>query len=177
MEKWCKVVGYEDVYQVSNRGRVKSLPRTRKNKTGESPVKERIMRPSPVGAGYLSVKLSKNGKIRGWYIHHLVWLAFRGPIPKGFEINHKDGIKANCRLKNLELKTHKGNIKHAIEMGLCTIHGKGEANGAAVLTKKVVLKVREKFAGGVGQSKIASQLGLTKANVHLIVRRKTWSHI
>lgn len=47
------------------------------------------------------------------YVHRLVWETFVGEIPKGYEINHKDGNKANCALNNLELTSHSDNIKHS----------------------------------------------------------------
>lgn len=50
--------------------------------------------------------------------HVLVWLVFKGDIPEGFEINHKDGNKHNTELINLELITNSGNKQHAVQMGL-----------------------------------------------------------
>lgn len=53
----------------------------------------------------------------GWrYVHRLVWETFVGAIPDNKEINHKDGVKANCALTNLELMTHKENIQHSYDV-------------------------------------------------------------
>lgn len=48
--------------------------------------------------------------------HRLVWIAFKGQIPEGFEVNHKDLDKHNNRLDNLELLTHSDNLKHAFRI-------------------------------------------------------------
>lgn len=52
------------------------------------------------------------------YAHRLVWLAFNGTIPKGMQINHKNGKKNNNHISNLELVTCSENIRHAYVSGL-----------------------------------------------------------
>ncbi len=125
-EIWKYVVGYEKLYKVSNLGRVKSLKRVIKiSGSSYRPAYTRthprkILARVPVGAGYLTVVLCKNGKTEQRYVHHLVWEAFVGPIPEKEEVNHKNGKKENCRLDNLETGTHRFNIQHALENGLIT---------------------------------------------------------
>ena len=98
-EIWKPVPGYEGLYWVSDLGRVKSL------KHG----KERILRPAKNSRGYLQVVLCKDGKVKRLYVHRLVWIAFNGPIPEGYEVNHISEDKTDCRLANLNLMTHKEN--------------------------------------------------------------------
>lgn len=57
-------------------------------------------------------------KHKTFRVHEVVWESFNGPVPDGFEINHKNGIKTDCRLMNLELCTHSENMKHAYVNGL-----------------------------------------------------------
>lgn len=63
------------------------------------------------GLGYLQVKVTVDGFTYTRYLHNLVWEAFNGRIPEGFEINHINHIKADCSLDNLELVTHKENMQ------------------------------------------------------------------
>lgn len=51
-------------------------------------------------------------------IHRLVWEAFHGAIPPGFEVNHRNGDKTDNRLENLELVTRSENMAHAYASGL-----------------------------------------------------------
>lgn len=53
---------------------------------------------------------------RTMVVHRLVWLVFRGKIPKGYVINHIDGNKRNNKLTNLEMITHAQNIQHAYNL-------------------------------------------------------------
>lgn len=103
MEEWRDIPGYEGLYQVSNLGRVKSL---NYHLTG----KEQILRPGKdrIG-GYLQVGLSKGGKRKHFKVHRLVWEAFNGPIPEGYECNHINEDKTDNRLENLNLMTPKEN--------------------------------------------------------------------
>lgn len=91
-ETWRPVVGFEEDYQVSNMGRVKSF------KFG----KERVLRPAANNRGYLFVYLCKDGKKQMKTVHRLVAQAFL-PNPKGLaEVNHIDEDKANNAVTNLE---------------------------------------------------------------------------
>ncbi len=69
--------------------------------------------------GYAHVSLSIKQRITHCYVHHLVARAFLPPRPKGTQLNHKDGVKQNNRLKNLEYLTPKENVRHAMRLGLC----------------------------------------------------------
>jgi hypothetical protein len=100
------IPNYEGLYQVSNYGRVKSLG-------NEAKKKERILKPATV-RGYQYVSL-KSFCIS---IHRLVAITFI-PNPKNKKtVNHKDGIKANNKVSNLEWNTHQENINHAKLSGL-----------------------------------------------------------
>ena len=101
-EIWQDIPEFEGKYQGSNIGRVKSL---NYNHTG----KEQILKPSKNKDGYLVVNLYKNGKVKYYLVHRLVWMAFNGSIPEGLEINHKSEVKTENNLENLELVTRKEN--------------------------------------------------------------------
>jgi DNA invertase Pin-like site-specific DNA recombinase len=54
---------------------------------------------------------------------------------------------------------------------------RGESVSTAKLTANQVREIRRRFAGGTAQSRLAKEYGIPKANIHRIVRRKTWRHI
>ena len=117
MEIWKDIEGYEGLYQVSNRGRVKSLSRKVKNKNGYRVKKESILKPKPNGKGYHIVGLYIKGISKNFTIHYLVLSSF---IPNTFNkrtINHIDSNRTNNRLDNLEWATHKENTKHGFVFG------------------------------------------------------------
>lgn len=102
-EIWKDIKGYEGLYQVSNKGNVKSL---NYNRTGE----EKILRPGVGSQGYLQVNLYKNGKCKMLNVHRLVLMTFN-PINNmdSLQVNHKDENKQNNCLSNLEWCNRKYN--------------------------------------------------------------------
>ena len=91
-EIWKDIEGYDGLYQISDKGRVKSL------KFG----KEKILKLQKDTNGYLQVRLSKNGKQKMFQIHRLVALAFISNPQNYPQVNHKDENPSNNNLKNLE---------------------------------------------------------------------------
>lgn len=104
-EIWKSVKGYED-YEVSDLGNVRSLNYYRSGKVRE-------LKPTLYNNGYLHVNLWKNGKMKKFYIHRLVYEAFRGAIPKGLTVDHVNNVKTDNRLENLQLLTQGDNTRKA----------------------------------------------------------------
>ena len=104
IEEFRDVKGYEGIYQVSDLGRVKSLP----NKVRFS---ERIFTPTQSTGGYLKIILSKDGKKKTRNIHQLVAEAFLNHKPCGHKliVNHINFNRQDNRLENLELDTQRNN--------------------------------------------------------------------
>jgi len=69
-----------------------------------------------VGKGYLQVRVMIDGIRAEVFAHRVVWISANGPIPDGLTINHKDGVRANNQLDNLELATMKEQVAHAISV-------------------------------------------------------------
>ena len=110
IEIWKKIKNYENLYEISNHGKVKSVKRIiKRKKTGNLPIKERILKPSINVSGYKTVALSKNDKRKIIPIHRLVAQAFISN-PKNLPcVNHKDENKLNNYVDNLEWCTVKYN--------------------------------------------------------------------
>jgi len=116
-EIWKDVVGYEGLYEVSNRGQIKSLDRYVNGcQPGLFQIKYGIKLKPYLSKGYLRVNLSKDGIIKTIQIHILVAMAFKGHRPCGLKIvvNHIDTNKLNNNDWNLELTTQRknSNLKH-----------------------------------------------------------------
>lgn len=94
-EIWKDIQGYEQLYQISTLGNVKSL---NYNNTG----KEKLLKPSKITDNYLQVSLHKQGKRKMYLVHRLVALHFI-PNPNNLsEINHRDEDPSNNVISNLE---------------------------------------------------------------------------
>lgn len=120
-EIWKPVVGYEGLYEVSNRGRVRSLDRRVFNGVGYYVMPGRILKQSKthINKNYQKVLLKKPGeKHKNEKIHRLVAMAFIDkPSGKDY-VNHLDGDKANNNVENLEWCNLSENSQHAMENGL-----------------------------------------------------------
>ena len=112
-EEWRDVVGYEGLYMVSNIGNVKSLQRTAKSKNCSiRTVSEKLRKINKNKSGYLMVILNKEGKRKGMKIHRLVAEAFI-PNPLNLpQVNHRNEIKSDNRVENLEWCTQDYNNKY-----------------------------------------------------------------
>lgn len=112
------VKGYEGLYQVSNFGRVKSLERFKDNYSKKQLVKECMLSLKDNNNGYLQTSLWLNNNQKIITVHRLVAIAFI-PNPKNKRtINHKDGVKTNNNVDNLEWNTYSENLKHAYKTKL-----------------------------------------------------------
>ncbi len=119
-EEWVDIIGWEDYYEISNLGRIKSKKRVVDSKCGKlRVVKSTILSLFVNSCGYTGVLLSKKGKQRKTTtLHRLLALHFI-PNPLSLaEVNHKDTNKKNNRLSNLEWVTKAENIRHAKANGL-----------------------------------------------------------
>lgn len=110
-EVWKPIAGYEGLYEVSNFGRVRNAAKAHCARGG-------ILKPMADAAGYCRINVYKSGKMAHKLVHRIVAESFVENPHNKFEVNHKDGNKANNDAANLEWVTPKENVKHSIENGL-----------------------------------------------------------
>lgn len=116
---WKDIAGYEGLYQVSNLGRVRGLPRdvphSREGFTQH--IRGCVMKGMDNGSGYLVVSLNRDGKRKNHYIHRLVASAFcENPKDKP-HVNHLDHNRGNNVASNLQWCTVKENINYSAHLG------------------------------------------------------------
>lgn len=113
IEIWRDIKGFEELYQVSNFGRIKSLEKYVKCNGGSFRIKkEQILKPGKSKTGYLNVVLRKNNISYTYYVHRLVAEAFLPNPNNWLYINHKDENKHNNKANNLEWCTKKYNTNY-----------------------------------------------------------------
>ena len=182
-EEWRDVIGAEGLYQVSNKGRVKSNDRIIEKFNGSvvcsHRIKGKILKPCLTGkgylkgSGYLTVDINRKGK----KVHRLVAEAFIPNPNKLPQVNHKDGNKTNNSVENLEWCTNSENSKHAVALGLRPL---GEEKNNSKLNREIVLFIRKNYICGdkkYGQKPLARKFGVAPATIKDIVLKKKWRHI
>lgn len=175
IEEWKDVPGHEGSYQVSNKGRVRSLDRYVPACNNSERFSEgRILSQQVEGKGYYQVRLCLNGdKGKYFKVHRLVLMAFVGV--SDLQCNHKDCDKSNNYLENLEWCTQSENMMHAYENGLITpSHVKGEDHGGSKLTESDVRRIRKLLDSDIPQKEIASLFGIKQQQVSKINTGKRW---
>ncbi|MFK5676059.1 NUMOD4 domain-containing protein [Ligilactobacillus sp. LYQ60] len=101
IERWEDIPGYEGLYQVSDYGRVR-MENSR-----------RLLKPFDNGKGYLRIKLNNDSGRRAFYVHKLVLATFSDkPLNYPLEVNHRNEIKSDNRLANLEWVTRRENMNY-----------------------------------------------------------------
>ena len=137
-------------------------------------VKGQLMKGRMDVNGYIVIQLRNNKKQHKTFIHRLVALAFIPNPENKPEVNHKNGIKHDNRLENLEWNTKKENGNHAALLGLTN---KGEKNGRCKLNTEKVIQIRQLLQKGVPQLEIATIYNVSRTNISAIKVGDSWSHI
>lgn len=154
-ERWKVLNDFGGLYEISDRGRLR--------RDG------RILAERKVN-GYRHYSLSVNGEVTQIGAHILVARNFIGiPDDDTLEVNHKDGVKHNNHVSNLEWVTKSGNAVHAFANGLRE-SPRGMANGRAKLTNDEVAEIRQLGTeSALTQTQIGQMFGVTQPHVSRIL--------
>jgi hypothetical protein len=171
------IKGYEGLYQISDKGRVKSLARKVNHPhSGFQTLKEKILKSGKNSRGYLVVILCENKIRKTSMVHRLVATTFLRNFGDKKTINHKNGVKTDNHLGNLEFVTQKENVQHSYNMGLS--NNRGEKSCLSKLTEKEVLQIRDlRGCGRFSQREVAEFYNCVESTVNAVVNRKSWRHI
>ena len=173
-EVWKPVVGYEGLYEVSDRGGVRAPDKVTLTKGGGS-----YLRPGRTIAQskgrYLSVCLYKNGRKRTKLVHQLVAEAFLGPRPSSCSVVcHGRAGQYDNSVGNLRYDSQAKNLADREVVGSVP---RGESHGMAVLTTDQVLFIRSEMSKGASGAALARELGVSADLPWKIHRRLLWKHL
>ena len=169
-EVWKDIPGYEGMYQASNMGRVKSLPRSspivyKDGRIANRTLRERILTPCINRHGYESLVLRRAGEDRTYEVQRLIAAAFLGPRPEGQETRHLDGDRLNNRADNLAYGTRSQN-----QLDLYDYRGYHHR-----LTPSDVIEIRARVASGETGRSVAKDYGICESMVAAIKRREVYA--
>jgi hypothetical protein len=162
-EEWRDISGYEGIYKISNLGR-------RKNKSGKIQ-KSRIKRK------YNTARLCNKRIYKEMSVHRLVAITFI-PNPLSLpEVNHKNGIKSDNTVENLEWSTRSDNVKHAIKTGLMTVK-KGDDCTWSKLKEDYILEIKRlNSEEKLSHSEIAKLYNVSRVCITKVINGDNWKYL
>lgn len=164
-ECFWKPISFGSGYMVSKRGSVV-------NSAGQEII------PQKHHKGYLKVRLSSNGKTKGFFVHRLVAKAFHDNPNNPPQINHKDGDKQNNYYLNLEWCDASHNIRHAINSGLIKPKLGLMNPRASKLTENEVLEIRQHIlTREFTRDMLCRKYGVSVHVVKDIRSNRSWKHL
>lgn len=167
-EAW-KTISDAPLYSVSNQGRVRR----------DAPIPHhppRVLRPG-LRKGYRRVViLNANFKKSSRQVSRLVAIEFLNPDPDRPFVNHKNGIKCDDRIENLEWVTQKENVRHAYDV-LGVKNLVGEAHGMSKLTDQSVREIRNLLQQDLKQRDIARMFNINQRVIWMIKHNLAWRHV
>lgn len=144
IEEWRDVPGYEGLYKVSNKGGLVKLEHW-SSKGRYYP--ESCPYQFKNYKGYIQTYLYKDGKRKTTTIHRLIAKAFIPNLEDKDQINHKNGVKDDNRIDNIEWCNQSENMRHAFDTGL-KLGLACEDNGRATLTNEQVVEIKSLYNSG-----------------------------
>lgn len=130
--------------------------------------------------GYKKVCVKTENGIKNRLVHRLILEAWVGPCPEGCVTNHRNGVKSDNCLENLEYCTQSENMVHACGYGLSPKPPitRGSECRLSKLNEKKVLAIRSSTDRKPGYvRRLADEYGITPSTVSKILLRHTWTHI
>lgn len=172
---WGPIPGYEGIYEINSHGDVRHIAPCRLGPVGH------VLSQGVAKDGYRRVKLWRANRAKTFLVHVLVAAVFIGPAPTPVhEVNHKDGVKTNACVANLEWVTRSENNTHAWRTGLRAAGDVacGERVWCAKLTEDQVREIRRLYRPhAYGAPRLGREFGVDTTTIRSIVTGKTWKHV
>lgn len=172
-EQWRPIPGFENIYEASSLGRIRSIDRIRIDRNGRPiQLRGRIKEPRLNEKGYLRISLTNGGgRQRDFFVQRLVLAAFSGGNRPDMHARHLDGNQLNNCIVNLEWGTPVENSEDKFRHGTQPL---GEECHTAKLTVADVLRImkREKSAKA-----FAKEYGVSPGAIKHIWAGRNWVHI
>ncbi len=173
-EIWKPIPNYEDLYSVSNMGRlyIHSKTSTMYYKDGTVRVRTiegRVSSQKALSRGYVRTVLLKDGKRKTWSVHRLVLLTFIGK--SDLLCNHKNGVRNDNRLSNLEYCTPLENIRHGLQV-LKKIRPKGDANVNTKIKSRKYKAIWVWRSKGYTHGQIAIPYNVSRSTIRVICNKR-----
>jgi len=167
MERWAELNGWPG-YWISNGGTLRGPRGFPLATVGDK-------------NGYRTVYIGNKKRGALIKLHRAVVAAFIGPVPPGMHVNHKNGVKDDNRVENLEIVTPRENVLHGFRVlgrkGCNTKPNRGSAHHNARLTEDDVRELKRLRGQGFTQVRLAARFGISQTNVSRILRGEAWPHV
>lgn len=167
LEEWRTIPSFNNLYEVSNYGRVRSWLNSGNTKLQLT--EPRYLSQQQDKKGYIVYFLMKEGKQRSFRAHRLVLHAFVGP--SDLQVNHKNGNRSDNYIDNLEYCTGSENMTHAYTVLKRQVL-QGKNNGNTKFSEAQVAQIRDLAAKGMTPPAIARITGISRPYVQSIVSGK-----
>jgi hypothetical protein len=158
-----KTIPFAPKYAVSNLGNVMNL------KT------KQVLKQTPNHKGYPQLQLMIDGLPKSYRVHRLVAETYLPNPENRTQVNHKDGVKTNNTLANLEWVTSSENMKHSFLLGLHS--QRGTNNNSAKLTEEQVRQIKTLLQQKVKHKILAEQFGVSRVIITQINTGVKWSQV
>ena len=180
MEIWKEIPNTNGAYEVSNKGNVRTYYKRGTNKVGLDPKNMKIQ---TLSTGYSAVCIHRRNKL----VHRLVAKAFIDNPKNKRTVNHRNGIKSDNRVENLEWATYSENHAHAFKNGIRSISeyqknaisksSRGSNNSISKLTEKDIPIIRTLKNDGLSNKEIGNIFNVSRTTIYDVVEGQTWKHV
>lgn len=160
-EYMCELIK-NGIYSIHKNGEIRRII---KYKNGKNRIRCNRLQ-NYIAERYMGITLREGKKFYRIRIHKMIWIYYKGKVPEGKELNHKDGNKSNNSLNNLELVTHKENMVHAVKI-IKTIKTGWEA-ATSKHSKVEYISILAMINGGKRNCEIMRAMNMPKSTVRKI---------